>query len=85
MSTIINVNGKPRSSCCMAEIKITKDYTDTHVFVANDIDLDSQGNVESVTYVPVKIYDGIDSENWQVECSKCGSDIDTDDIDLREE
>lgn len=78
LSTVIAVDGQARSSCCKAEIEITKDYTDTHVFVAEDIET-FEGGEAVIHYQFVRTYDGMDGENVTIKCRECEQAIRTDD------
>jgi hypothetical protein len=82
--TIIATDDGPRSSCCRATMTAQKEYTDTHTYAVESCDVDDNGNVVSFTYRPVKTYDGIDGENFGVECDQCGREISTDNLDWEE-
>jgi hypothetical protein len=84
MSTIIDTDDGPCSSCCHAEIKCQKDYTDTHVYVVFEAGTDDNGKVVSASYAFEKTYDGISGDNWSVTCSQCGQEIETADIEFEE-
>jgi len=83
-STVVCTSEGPRSSCCMAEIEVTKDYTDTCVYVAAECETDENGTVISVGYRFVKTYDGMDAEDFTVQCRGCLADIDLSTIDFEE-
>lgn len=83
-STVVLVDGKPRSSCCQASIACQKDYTDTNVYEVREADTDENGKVIAARYAYVKTYDGIDGFNWQVTCSGCGQPIVEDTIEFEE-
>jgi hypothetical protein len=83
-STVIATPEGPRSSCCRAEIEVTKEYTDTVVYVATELEVDENGTVISVGYHYVKTYDGTDGENFTVQCRSCLREIDTSVIEFEE-
>jgi len=83
-STVICTPEGPRSSCCQAEIEVTKEYTDTNVYVGTECELDENGTVISVGYQYVKTYDGTDGENFTATCRECLRDIDLSVIDFEE-
>lgn len=82
-SHIVKTDEGPRSSCCGLEVKVRKDYTDTHVYVVDECETDENGNVIAATYKFVRTYDGLDGENFRAYCENCDADI-TDDIELEE-
>jgi len=83
-STIIATENGPRSSCCRAEVEVTKDYTDTNVYVVDEMEVDESGKLIEARYRYVKTYDGLDGENFTVRCRGCLADIDESGFDLVE-
>jgi hypothetical protein len=84
-ATIIEVDGKPRSSCCRAELGITREVgPDTSVFDAEEL-LPAEGTMPPSLRVSYrKTYDAVDNGPFEVNCGKCGRGIDTSDIDIEE-
>lgn len=78
---LIIVDGKPVSSCCQAEIQRTCEYTDTHVFIVDDAEVDETGKVVYATYTFLKTYDGLDAGNITIACHQCGREIEAEDSD----